>query len=84
MCAQVALAHSLGATVVADGVETPQELKKRVIHAGCDRVSGYLLARRVPGQALQLIQSDHLATTALHSPLAVEERTRAPAEAEPA
>ncbi|WP_199422110.1 putative bifunctional diguanylate cyclase/phosphodiesterase [Actinotalea solisilvae] len=53
----VQLAHSLGAAVIAEGVETKHQLEQ-VVRAGCDWASGYLLARpsdpgdvtwRVPG-----------------------------------
>ncbi|MFW2512422.1 putative bifunctional diguanylate cyclase/phosphodiesterase [Demequina sp. SO4-13] len=42
----VALGHALGARVTAEGVETPDELR-RVIDSGCDTASGYLLQRPV-------------------------------------
>ncbi len=44
VAAMVELAHSLGLTVVAEGVETPTELEV-VRRAGCDHAQGYLLGR---------------------------------------
>ncbi len=46
VAAMVDLAHSLGLTVVAEGVETPAELEM-VRRAGCDDAQGYLLGRPV-------------------------------------
>jgi EAL domain-containing protein (putative c-di-GMP-specific phosphodiesterase class I) len=39
----VQLAHGLGLTVVAEGVEKAEELEL-VTHAGCDAVQGYIFA----------------------------------------
>ena len=45
--ATIELAHSLGHTVVAEGVETQEALD--LLHAmGCDRVQGFLISRPVP------------------------------------
>ncbi|HMO11112.1 MAG TPA: EAL domain-containing protein, partial [Actinotalea sp.] len=41
------LAHALGLTVVAEGVETEHDLAA-VLDAGCDLAQGYLLSRPVP------------------------------------
>ncbi|KQS71837.1 bifunctional diguanylate cyclase/phosphodiesterase [Modestobacter sp. Leaf380] len=43
----VRLAHDLGLTVVAEGVERPQDLE-RLRELGCDAVQGYLTGRPVP------------------------------------
>ena len=47
----VTLAHGLGLTVVAEGVET-EGARQAVIAAGCDEVQGYLLARPMSAEAL--------------------------------
>ncbi len=49
--ATVALAHGLGLTVVAEGVETAEQLA--ALHlAGCDLAQGYFLSRPVPPDLL--------------------------------
>lgn len=46
----VGLAHLMGVTVVAEGVETEAELGV-CVEAGCDMIQGFLLARPAFGQA---------------------------------
>ena len=41
------LGHSLGLTVVAEGVETPEQSRHLAL-LGCDEIQGYLLSRPVP------------------------------------
>jgi diguanylate cyclase (GGDEF)-like protein/PAS domain S-box-containing protein len=48
IAAMIQLAHSLGKTAVAEGVET-EEQRSRLRRLGCDALQGYLLAR--PGPA---------------------------------
>jgi diguanylate cyclase (GGDEF)-like protein len=45
--ASIRLAHDLGMRVVAEGVETPEQLD-RLGELGCDVVQGFLLARPLP------------------------------------
>ena len=49
--AVIAMAHSLGMQVVAEGVETQAQLEFLRRH-GCDEVQGYLLARPLPPLSL--------------------------------
>jgi diguanylate cyclase (GGDEF)-like protein/PAS domain S-box-containing protein len=48
IAAMIQLAHSLGKTTVAEGVETEEQLQ-RLRRLGCDAVQGYLLGRPAPG-----------------------------------
>jgi EAL domain-containing protein (putative c-di-GMP-specific phosphodiesterase class I) len=50
--AVIALAHSLGMTAVAEGVETEIALDE-LRRLGCDRVQGFLLGRPVPASELE-------------------------------
>lgn len=52
------LAHSLQMTVVAEGVETSEQLE-RVRAAGCDEAQGYLVARPMDVQAFGAWLVDH-------------------------
>jgi EAL domain-containing protein (putative c-di-GMP-specific phosphodiesterase class I) len=47
----VAYAHRIGAQVVAEGVETAEQLE-RVARLGCDRAQGYLLGRPMPREQM--------------------------------
>ena len=51
IAAMIQMAHSLGKTIVAEGVETEEQLL-RLKRLGCDTVQGYLLGR--PGPAEQI------------------------------
>ncbi|CAG2150004.1 EAL domain-containing protein [Cupriavidus numazuensis] len=50
--AMVAMAHSLGLTVVAEGVENAEQVEF-LREIGCDRGQGFLLARPVPAEQLR-------------------------------
>jgi diguanylate cyclase len=52
----IELAHRLGLRVVAEGVETEQQLRS-LQELGCDAVQGYLLGRPVPASQVQLTGS---------------------------
>jgi diguanylate cyclase (GGDEF)-like protein/PAS domain S-box-containing protein len=48
--AAVTLAHDLGLTAIAEGVETEQALE-RLCQLGCDNAQGYFIARPMPPEA---------------------------------
>jgi diguanylate cyclase (GGDEF)-like protein len=48
----VQLAHDLGLTVVAEGVET-EEVRRRLMELGCDEAQGYLIARPMDPAAVR-------------------------------
>lgn len=51
----IAMAHSLKLKVVAEGVETEQQLKL-LYDEGCDEMQGYLISRPIPGaEVLKLL-----------------------------
>ncbi|HUF20941.1 MAG TPA: EAL domain-containing protein [Burkholderiales bacterium] len=53
----IALAHGLGLKVVAEGVETADQLAYLVEH-GCDAGQGYLFARPMPAGEISKILSE--------------------------
>jgi diguanylate cyclase (GGDEF)-like protein len=60
----VDLAHSLGITVVAEGVETPAELRS-VGAIGCDEAQGFLLGRPCPAHLVSLDRTARVPTVAV-------------------
>jgi diguanylate cyclase (GGDEF)-like protein/PAS domain S-box-containing protein len=56
VAAIIALAHGLGHSVVAEGVEHAGQLAS-LARLGCDRVQGYLLSRPVPAAELRALLS---------------------------
>lgn len=48
----IRLAHSLNMQVIAEGVETPEQLQFLVAHE-CDQIQGYLCSRPLPAPELE-------------------------------
>ena len=58
----VALSHGSGLVAVAEGVETPEQLRQ-LIQLGCDRAQGYLLGRPAPAwEFVNLLNTRRLVT----------------------
>ncbi|MCF5092466.1 EAL domain-containing protein [Stenotrophomonas sp. PA-6-5C] len=57
--ALLSLGHSMGLTIIAEGVETPGQLDWLAAH-GCDQVQGYLLGRPAPLEKI-IAQLDEVA-----------------------
>jgi diguanylate cyclase (GGDEF)-like protein len=57
VAATIDMAHALGMTVAAEGVETELQ-RERLVELGCDRAQGYLLAppEAVPRRHLELVR----------------------------
>ena len=47
----IAMAHTMGMDVVAEGVETQAQMDF-MVNEGCDYIQGYLLSRPVPDEEL--------------------------------
>ena len=50
------MARTLGLTVVAEGVERPEQLE-RLRELGCDRAQGRLLAEPMPADAIERLMA---------------------------
>jgi predicted signal transduction protein with EAL and GGDEF domain len=55
----VAMAHALGMDVVAEGVETGEQLRK-VMDMDCDNAQGFFLARPLTSEMMGRLLADHL------------------------
>jgi diguanylate cyclase (GGDEF)-like protein/PAS domain S-box-containing protein len=60
----VLLAHKLGMDVVAEGVETPAQLKY-LLSIGCEKIQGYLISRPLPADEVERFIRDSSPMTGL-------------------
>ncbi|MES9854602.1 MAG: EAL domain-containing protein [Candidatus Thiodiazotropha sp. L084R] len=68
--ATIAMAHGLGLTVVAEGVETKHQLK-HLEQQGCELAQGYLFSRPIPAEQMtHLLQKEQ--SNALSSPVPLQ------------
>jgi EAL domain-containing protein (putative c-di-GMP-specific phosphodiesterase class I) len=56
VAAVISMAHTLGLTVVAEGVERPEQIEQ-LRRLSCDRVQGRLLARPLPAPELEALMA---------------------------
>ena len=54
----IAMGHSLGLSVLAEGVETPQQLAF-LRERGCDAYQGYLCSRPLPAEEFARLLQAH-------------------------
>ena len=67
----ISLAHSLHLTVVAEGVETAEQL--RLLQSlECDELQGYLISRPVPAHEIEAMLRHGIASVATHWPASAE------------
>ncbi|MEK8033301.1 EAL domain-containing protein [Ideonella sp. DXS29W] len=76
----VQMAHTMGLRVVAEGVETPAQ-RDALVAMGCDELQGYLFAKPMSPQALELWATDDRPTEAPPFRASLFEETR-PADVE--
>lgn len=69
VAATIAMAHSLGLKLVAEGVETKDQ-QRFLQRSGCDRMQGYHIGRPMPGdQLLTRLRDEAAAAAAVGTPL---------------
>jgi EAL domain-containing protein (putative c-di-GMP-specific phosphodiesterase class I) len=57
VAAMITMGHTIGLSVLAEGVETVEQLRFLAAH-GCDEVQGYLLSRPMPARDLEELLGD--------------------------
>jgi diguanylate cyclase (GGDEF)-like protein len=57
--ATVNMAHALGMTVIAEGVETAEQMKV-LATLGCDEIQGYFCSKPIPAEALIAFMEDRM------------------------
>lgn len=67
VAATIAMGHSLGLRIVAEGVETAEQ-HRFLADQGCDRIQGYLFARPMPAAEIEARLRAERAGGPLHSP----------------
>ncbi len=65
----ISLAHNLRLTVIAEGVETEDQLNYLRLQ-GCDEIQGYYFSRPVPSDAFEALLRSRIGLEILHSKLA--------------
>ena len=75
VAATIAMAHSLGLTLVAEGVET-KEQQRFLERSGCDRMQGYHIGRPMPGDDLLARLRDEAARSEPPAPVVLDEQGR--------
>jgi diguanylate cyclase (GGDEF)-like protein len=76
VAAVTAMAHALGLQLVAEGVETFEQLRF-LLGRGCDAVQGYLVGRPVPASTLQQLLADPASDLGVGGSLEVDDEPRA-------
>jgi diguanylate cyclase len=59
--ATIRMAHALGMTVIAEGIET-EEQRRRLTALGCERAQGFLLSKPLPAAAAREYLGRHVTT----------------------
>ena len=68
--AQIMLAHALGMQVVAEGVESDEQVDVLRQH-GCNQVQGYLLGSPMPAEDIRFMLASHALAPALSTAVRV-------------
>lgn len=77
VAATIAMAHSLGLSLVAEGVETSEQ-RRFLERSGCDRLQGYHIGRPMPGDDLLAMLQAEAGEAIVAPPVAVPPVTTIP------